>query len=134
MASDDLKPYTEQRTKEVVHTTTPIFNIFMEEGLLHEGTGDPLVRLSGWGYAGFSTDATLGERVQKLSSQLGFESQHSFNNSGNRVRAWGFEYEEHPCVVFYSNEGLSLEVDPEMKPDKSRDLVGYLNQRLGVQE
>lgn len=125
---------TKKRVKELEVTTTPYMNRFYNSPEdCEEMTDEHKDRLRhnshefhNWYNEDFDLMySSLYKCVDYISRKIGFK-QNYYVSYWQRNAVWGFMWEDHECILYYSNRGLSLQVPKNMKQLKVIELLGEI--------
>jgi len=121
-----LTPLTNTRTKELEQITIPydnvIFRIIDDKPFL-----DTLHEVHNW----YNDDiklmnSSLFKKVDYLSNKFGFK-QNYYKTLWYRYAVWGFSFGEYEGVIYYSNRGLNIQVEPDIPILEVKSLINFLN-------
>lgn len=119
----EFTPISKKRIKVLEETSTHYLNTIGQYNMYD----DPSIVHNFHNWSNDALDGSAGpddifhkglyEKVKYISSKLGMEQAYYVNYSGLRNAVWGFEYEGNEYILYFSNEGLSLQSEEHATGD-----------------
>ena len=112
-----ITPIDKKRVRELEEITTPYSMVFSKYFMTNEDRNE-IMNIHNW----YNDDVELSHSslykcVDHISSKLGMKQTYYVTHS-RRNAVWGFMWGDAECLLYYCDEGLSLQVMHQMRHDK----------------